>query len=89
MPKPGGRMKTPPLYSQKWLQSERSNEDIAHTIESRWRECGHPEVRAWVERVPMLVKDRNTGLMTTGYREVIRSNLVAGLPPQLSRRAAA
>lgn len=88
--KPGGlSIKIPPFYSTKWTRGERSNEDVAHTIEAKWREAGHPEVRAWVERVPMLVKDRLSGNMTTGYREIIRSNLVAGLPPQLSRKAAA
>ncbi len=70
----------PPLFQTRYIGPERSNHDLCRTIEKKWRECGYPQVRAWIDTREARGKCPLTGNTIVKKVEIIRSNLVNGLP---------
>ena len=81
-------MKIPPLYAQRWMRAERPAYLLCETIMEKWAEAGHPNVKAWVDYEEIRVRNPETGHLTVGKREKIRSNLVNGMPPRTGTQAA-
>ena len=63
------------MTSKPEAYSYRGAVDHAQRIERYWTSKGHPDVRAWVEKVGHI---RGLHVFT------VRTNLVSGLPPRLA-----